>query len=269
MMKKKKWFKLQSVGLYLLLTLLTYYSPELMLFYVICGIYDVSRNSDLESSLFRRYFLGNGLLTWVLSPINILMDLITLPYVNKKIYQLDDLPDAYQQEINQILDVTKSQNIVNELTGRVESINRGMLFFKWYGKNIDNFFEVPAFHEEYKYIKTIGISVFNKQVQTREHFGPLRATLRLLYNINDVTDRESYIKVRSTENHWCDNKLFIFDDTLSHQSFNETDGIRYCLFVDILRPSKCNYVLDFFVKSIATIADKIKFIFYNHWVPLK
>jgi len=117
------------------------------------------------------------------------------------------------------------------------------------------------------HIKTIGISVFNKRVRTREHFGPLRATLRLLYNINDVSDRESFIKVRSIENHWCDNKLFIFDDTLSHQSFNETDGIRYCLFVDILRPSRCNFVLEFFVRSIATVTEKIKFIFYNHWDP--
>jgi beta-hydroxylase len=268
-MKIKRWFKWQRVGLYLLLALLTYYSPELMVFYIMCGIYDVSRNSRLDASLLSRYFLGNGLLTWVLAPVNILMDLFTLPFVNKKIYQLDDLPMDCQQEINKILEVIKSQNIVNELNDRVENINRGMIFFKWYGKNIDNFFTIPAFHEEYKFIKTIGISVFNKRVRTREHFGPLRATLRLLYNINDVSDRASYIKVGSIENHWCDNKLFIFDDTLSHQSFNETDGIRYCLFVDILRPSRCNYVLDFFVKSIATITDKIKFIFYNHWVPLK
>jgi len=265
---KKKWFKLQSVALYLLLTLMTYYYPELMLFYLGCGIYDVSRNSNLNLSLLRRYFLGNGLLTWLLSPVNILMDLLTLPLVNKKIYQMHDLPIDCQQEIECILEVVKSQNILNELTDRVENVNRGMIFFKWYGKNIDNFIAVPAFHEEYKYIKTIGISVFNKRVRTREHFGPLRATLRLLYNINDVSDRGSYIKVRSSTNHWCDNKLFIFDDTLSHQSFNETENIRYCLFVDILRPGRCNFVLVFFIKSIGTLIEKIKFIFYNHWSPL-
>ena len=62
-MMKKKRFKLQSVALYLLLTLLTYYAPEFMLFYFVCGVYDVSRNSNLDLSLLRRYFLGNGLLT--------------------------------------------------------------------------------------------------------------------------------------------------------------------------------------------------------------
>ena len=54
---KKKWFKLQSVALYLLLTLLTYYAPELMLFYLVCGVYDVSRNSNLDLSLLREPLL--------------------------------------------------------------------------------------------------------------------------------------------------------------------------------------------------------------------
>ena len=157
-----------------------------MLFYLVCGIYDVSHNSNLELSLLRRYFLGNGLLTWLLSPVNILMDLLTLPLVNKKIYQMHDLPIDCQQEIERILEVVKSQNILNELTDRVENVDRGMIFFKWYGKNIDNFIAVPAFHEEYKYIKTIGISVFNKRVRSREHFVPLRATLRLLWKTGSL-----------------------------------------------------------------------------------
>jgi len=45
------------------------------------------------------------------------------------------------------------------------------------------------------------------------------------------------IVVGKTTNYWCENKLFIFDDTLLHQSFNESDKARYCLFVDIVRPS--------------------------------
>jgi hypothetical protein len=61
-----------------------------------------------------------------------------------------------------------------------------MIFFKWYGKNIDNFYSVPEFHKDYKYIRTIGISVFNKKESTDEHYGPLRTTLRVLYNINNL-----------------------------------------------------------------------------------
>lgn len=267
--KRKKLFLAQSVLWCVFLALVAYYLPELLLFYLLCGFYDVSRNSQLDGKLIYRYFFGNGTLTWALAPFNVLMDVLTLPYVNKKIYRLSDLPADCQRELEDVLNAARTGHIVEGLASRVEPIKRGMIFFKWYGKNLDNFIDVPAFHREYKYVKTIGVSVFNKKESTAEHFGPLRVTLRVLYNINDVTDRAAYIKVRETENHWRDNKLFIFDDTLSHQSLNETDMARYCLFVDIIRPSKCHAVLEFILRMLANILQKSKFIFYGSWVPLK
>ncbi len=71
---------------------LLYVFPKFTLFYVVCGLYDVSRNSNLGLPLISQYFFGNGLLTWLLSPLNILLDLISLPFVNKGIYRLEDLP---------------------------------------------------------------------------------------------------------------------------------------------------------------------------------
>jgi len=267
--KRKRRFLLQSVLWFVFLAIMAYFATELFLFYVICGAYDVSRNRHLDGRLLYRYFFGNGTPTWALAPFNVLMDLLTLPYVNKKVYQLRDLPLDCQQEIEQVLATVKSENLVEKLAGRVEKVRRGMIFFKWYGKNIDNFINIPAFHDDYKFIRTIGVSIFNKKESTDEHFGPLRVTLRVLYNINDMTDRSAYIKVRELENYWCDNKLFIFDDTLSHQSFNQTDMPRYCLFVDILRPSKCHGVLNQVLKLLGNILEKSKFIFYGSWVPLK
>ncbi len=267
--KRRKKFLVQSVIWYVFLILLTYFLPEVMLFYVLCGAYDVSRNNNIDGRMLYRYFFGNGVPTWALSPFNILMDIITLPYINKKIYQLQDLPEECQAEIKQLLAVVKSENVVAELASRAGKIRRSMIFFKWYGKNIENFYTVPDFHKEYKYIRTIGVSVFNRKESTDEHFGPLRTTLRVLYNINDITSPETYIKVRDVENHWCENKMFIFDDTLSHQSFNQTDEPRYCLFVDIVRPSKCHFVMDLWVQFVAVIMQKMNHIFYSSWVPLK
>ena len=267
--RRKRKFLVQSVIWYVFLISLTYFLPEFMLFYVVCGAYDVSRNGSINGRVIYRYFFGNGVPTWALSPFNILMDIVTLPYINKKVYQLQDLPEECQQEINELLDVVKSENVVDELASRAEKIRRSMIFFKWYGKNIENFYTVPAFHKDYKYIRTIGVSVFNKKESTDEHFGPLRTTIRVLYNINDISSQDTYIKVSHIENHWCESKMFIFDDTLQHQSFNETDEPRYCLFVDIVRPSKCHFVMDLFVKLVATIMQKMNHIFYSSWVPLK
>ena len=267
--QRRNKFLLQSAVWYVFLIALSYLLPEVMLFYILCGAYDVSRNSNIDGRILYRYFFGNGVPTWALSPFNILMDIVTLPYINKKIYQLQDLPEECQAEINELLEVVKAEKVVGELASRAEKIRRSMIFFKWYGNNIDNFYNVPAFHKDYKYIRTIGVSVFNKKESTDEHFGPLRTTLRVLYNINDITSRDTYIKVRDEENHWCESKMFIFDDTLQHQSLNETDEPRYCLFVDIVRPSLFHFGMDLFVKFVAIIMQKMNHIFYSSWVPLK
>src|SRR5262249_47723928 len=62
---------------------LGYFFPKLTLFYAVCGIYDVARNRNIDGGVLQRYFLGNGIATWLLSPFNILMDILCLPYVNK------------------------------------------------------------------------------------------------------------------------------------------------------------------------------------------
>ncbi|NOQ64553.1 MAG: aspartyl/asparaginyl beta-hydroxylase domain-containing protein [Methyloprofundus sp.] len=267
--KRKKKFLMQSTIWFAFLALVTYFLPEAILFYVLCGAYDVSRNSHIDGRMLYRYFFGNGVPTWALSPFNILMDILALPYINKKIYQLEDLPEDCQAEIQELLAAVEEEKIVDAISSRAKKIRRSMIFFQWYGKNIDNFLTVPAFHKKYKYVRTIGVSVFNKKESTDEHYGPLRTTIRVLYNINDIKSPDTYIKVRDVENHWNNSKMFIFDDTLSHQSFNQTDEARYCLFVDIVRPSKIHFVMDGFVKLVALIMQKMNHIFYSSWVPLK
>src|SRR5262249_25294638 len=80
----------------LILAPLCYFFPKLMLFYFACGLYDVSRNRRWDLALVDRYFFGNGVTTWLLSPFNVLMDILALPYINKGVYKLEDLPKDYQ-----------------------------------------------------------------------------------------------------------------------------------------------------------------------------
>jgi hypothetical protein len=55
-----------------------------------------------------------------------------------------------------------------------------MVFFKWYGVNVDTFVDIPAFHQKWKHVRTIGVSIFRRKVSTAKHFGYLRATFRVL-----------------------------------------------------------------------------------------
>jgi beta-hydroxylase len=255
----------RAVQVLLILAPLTYFFPKLMLFFFACGIYDVARNKDLNLDVIDRYFFGNGVFTWVLSPFNVLMDLLALPYINKGVYKLADLPKSYQDEIQSLIDGAHRQDLVGQLQRAAEANPRSMFFFKWYGSNVDTIIDVPEFHRDYKYIKTIGVSVFRKKESTSRHFGPLRATFRVLYNVNTMDDRSAYIVVGNTTNYWRDEKLFIFDDTLLHQSFNESDKTRYCLFVDIVRPSALPALLDAIVAANRVIFRGLNAVFYKKW----
>jgi len=246
-----------------------YFIPKILAFYVCCGLLDVLRNQKRNVSTLDRYFAGNGVFTWLLSPFNLVMDVLTLPFRNKGIYKITDLPKGHQDEIHAVIDAAHQRNIVGELEKKMEGKPRGMIFFKWYGKNIQNSVAIPEFHNQYRYIRTIGVSVFNKRQSTGKHYGPLRVTLRVLYNINTIDDPNVYIKVGNRINYWRENKLFIFDDTLQHQSCNESEGVRYCLFVDILRPTLFTGMFSAILAGIRTVISRFRGSFYQHWTFIK
>jgi beta-hydroxylase len=242
--------------------------PRIMLFYIICGIIDFHRSKNFDIANWKRYFLGNGLLTWILSPFNLLIDLFC--HKNLGVYQLEDLPFECQSEIKQLMDIADHKpEIISELSKMMEEKRRGMLFFKWYGKNINTSVPIPEFHQEFKYINTIGVSVFNKQQETSVHYGPLRITLRVLYNLVPVRNDEIYIKAADKMHVWHDNPLFIFDDTLVHQSVNRSDNLRYVMFVDILRPSNHLGGLKGLLTAVRTVMLSFNRVFYKNWDMLK
>ncbi len=242
-----------------------YFFPKIVLVYVICSAYDVSRNRPITLELLRRYFIGNGVGTWLLSPVNCLLDLLSLPYLNKGVYRLADLPTAHRDEIERLIQAAKGADLVRQLEERAKENKRTMLFFRWYGMNLDASVKAPAFHQPWKYIQTIGVSVFNRRVMTSKHFGYLRASLRVLYNLNDMKDDSAYIVVGGVTSSWRENKLFIFDDTLLHLSANETEQPRYCLFVDIIRPTPFPTLMRSIVAITCYLTHSIKFIYYGNW----
>ncbi len=251
------------------LALAVYFIPVPFAIFLGLGLLDFARNKRRTLSALDRYLAGNGFFTWLLSPFNLFMDVISLPYRNKGIYQLADLPKPYQDEINAIIAAAHRSDLVGKLESKLGEKKRGMIFFKWYGKNVQTSVAVPEFHREYRYIRTIGVSIFNTKQSTGKHFGPLRVTLRVLYNINQIDSDNVYIKVGRHINYWRDSKLFIFDDTLQHQSCNRSDEPRYCMFVDILRPSLVPGLFSAILACIRVAIARFNFAFYKHWAFIK
>ena len=121
------------------------------------------------------------------------------------------------------------------------------------------------FNNDYKYIKTIGVSLFRQKTSTSRHFGPLRITYRILYNFNKLKKEGSYIEADGRINKWKYDPLFIFDDTLIHQSFNEEDNLRYCAFIDIIRPSHFDNIMKSILSGVGFLLKKTRSIFYKNW----
>ncbi len=262
-MRIKDWIKI------LVLVGIAFLIPRTMLFFLICGLLDFRRSKRYQLVDVKRYFLGNGILTWVLSPFNLLMDLISQR--NKRIYKFGNLSYSCQNEINKVIATAKNKpEIITALGNLMEEKKRGMIFFKWYGKNITNkALNIPEFHEQFRYIKTIGVSVFNKNQSTSIHYGPLRVTLRVLFNLNASFNNNIYIEAANQRHYWHDNPLFIFDDTLVHQSVNRSDQLRYCMFIDILRPSDYIPLLNSILSCLRVLIISFNRIFYKNWDMIK
>jgi beta-hydroxylase len=246
-----------------LLALALYFIPALAVFFILCGLVDVMRNDIKDRKLFERYFLGNGMLTWLLSPFNLFVDLLS--YRNWKIYRLENFPPEWQAEIDGVLEIFRQRQseIIADIDSRFEAGRRGMYVYQWYGKqHID---KIPEFNRQFKYVKTIAVSVFSGRESTSFHFGPLRLTLRVLYNLRPAQTDKIFIECGRTKNLWYKSPFFCFDDTLLHRSVNEHDGRRYCVFMDVIRPSPVPGFLSWLLKGVSLSVDRINSVFYKNW----
>lgn len=242
-----------------------YFAPIATLIFVVCGALDVSRHRKITYDMIEKYFMGRGLWTWLLSPLNLLADLVSFP--NKGQYTLRDLPAEHRGEIEACVRafVDNGELIKAHLARSMGQNKRSMLTFKWYKVQQVTELKIPAFEKDYRYIKTIAVSVFNARQRTSWHFGPLRFTFRVLYNLEPVDSPDVYIEVDDHVHHWRDDPLFIFDDTFYHQSINDVDHVRYCLFMDMVRPNYAQGAFEVAVDATSAIAGSFKRIFYKNW----
>lgn len=236
--------------------IITYFYWPVTAVYAVASIYDVMRHKNTNKKfVFSQYFFENGTLTWMLSPLNMLVDILSLPFINKQVYQLDELPKTHQKEIQQLLDETPKEQLVSYMNKLGERNERTMLFYKWYGHNIDNGYPCPLFHSKFKRILTIGVSSFNAHSETSFHFGWLRAGVRVLINIDEKTGEDAYIDVNNKKHYWYkDGPLYIFDDTILHQSVNRTDKARNVLFIDVTRPTPLPFLFNGAIKFLGLIS---------------
>jgi beta-hydroxylase len=258
--------RLRRIAIFAVILLMAlYFAPVFTLLYLICGTLDIARHDKIDVGTIEKYFTGNGLLTWLLSPINLLADLLS--YRNRIIYRLEDLPSAHRAEIETCVNefIANGPRIKEHVAKQFGNAKRAMLTFKWYDAPQSTTLAIPAFTRDYRYIKTIAVSVFNTRESTSRHFGPLRFTFRVLYNLEPIQSRDVFIEANNKIHYWADQPLYIFDDTIMHRSVNNVDAVRYCLFMDIVRPNHAERLFDIAVHVSSVISGSFKRMFYKNW----
>ncbi|MBO0902492.1 aspartyl/asparaginyl beta-hydroxylase domain-containing protein [Jiella sonneratiae] len=237
--------------------------PIVAIVWIVCGLIDVGRNKAKTQLMYSRYFMGNGIPTWLLSPFNLLIDLLS--YRNPGVWRIEDFPPEWRGEIETVLDTFRARKseIIADIDSQFAEGRRGMYVYQWYGKRfVDN---VPEFNRDFRYVRTIAVSVFSGKESTTWHYGPLRLTLRVLLNLAPADSDRVFIECDGIKHLWRDDPLYIFDDTLFHQSVNEVDARRYNVFMDVIRPSPVPGLLSALLVGVSAVADRLKAMFYRNW----
>jgi aspartyl/asparaginyl beta-hydroxylase (cupin superfamily) len=116
-------------------------------------------------------------------------------------------------------------------------------FFSGYGfrseANCERCPQTAALLDEVPGLTTAFFSILSPHKQIGAHRGPWRGVLR--YHLALVVPEPSGaagISVGGEVAHWEEGHSLLFDDGYEHQAWNNTDGVRVVLFVDVVRPLK-------------------------------
>jgi beta-hydroxylase len=137
-----------------------YFAPIPAVILLACGVLDVSRHRKISYQLIEEYFTGKGLLTWLLSPINLLADLLSRK--PRGAVPFEQLPAQCRQEIETCVAAFVGNRIAitEAIRPHMESDRRAMLAFRWFDAPMTPPIRVAAFEQDFRYVKTIAVSTF-------------------------------------------------------------------------------------------------------------
>ena len=121
-------------------------------------------------------------------------------------------------------------------------------------KNCQRCPETTRLIEKIPGMKTAFFSILLPGKHIPEHRGPYKGVVRYLLALKVPEPKEKCrIRVGDETRHWEEGKSMMFDDSFPHEAWNETDGVRVVLFLDIMRPMRfpLSILNELFMKLIA------------------
>ncbi|MDJ0555515.1 MAG: aspartyl/asparaginyl beta-hydroxylase domain-containing protein [Microcoleaceae cyanobacterium MO_207.B10] len=121
-------------------------------------------------------------------------------------------------------------------------------------KNCQSCPETTRLIEKVPGMKTAFFSILLPGKHIPEHRGPYKGVIRYLLALKVPEPKEKCrIRVADETHHWEEGKSMMFDDSFPHEAWNETDGVRVVLFLDVMRPMRfpASIFNELFMKLIA------------------
>jgi ornithine lipid ester-linked acyl 2-hydroxylase len=88
-------------------------------------------------------------------------------------------------------------------------------------------------------MKTAFFSILGPHKRLPAHRGPYKGVLRLLLGLRiPAPAGQCGMRIGAQDWTWEEGKALLFDDTVEHEVWNDTDDARVLLFVDIVRPMR-------------------------------
>ncbi len=148
--------------------------------------------------------------------------------------ELDDVL-SYRDELPNFQDISVDQASITDDDGWKT------YFFLGYGfrseANCGRCPRTAALIEAIPGVTTAFFSILSPRKRIPEHRGPWRGVLR--YHLALQVPEPAGccgISVGGETEHWEEGRSLLFDDGYVHHAWNDTDGVRVVLFLDVLRP---------------------------------
>ena len=148
--------------------------------------------------------------------------------------ELDDVL-SYREELPNFQDISIDQASITDDDGW-----KTYFFFAYGFRSEANCARCPqtaALLDAIPGLTTAFFSILSPGKKIPEHRGPWRGVLRyhLALKVPEPASA-SGIDVGGETAHWEEGSSLLFDDGYEHRAWNDTDGVRVVLFVDVIRP---------------------------------
>ena len=176
------------------------------------------------------------------------------PHGNPTFFDTDDFPwteilednwDVIRDELDTVLEHREALPSFHDIAEDASTISQDdrwkTFFFYGYGEKAEeNCARCPRTTELIEQVPgmtTAFFSILSPGKHIPAHRGPYKGVLRYHLGLKVPAPAEKCrIRVADDVVHWEEGDSLIFDDTYNHEVWNETDGERAILFLDVKRP---------------------------------